>query len=445
MLTREDDVEIHALHKQGWTISAIARHLGKDRKTIRAYLAGERTAGIRVLSEPDPFDRFVTYCGERLREDPHLWASALFDEVLALGYDRSYPTFTRQLRTRALRPACEPCKPATGRPVGIITHAPGAETQWDWLELPDPPRQWDGYDGKAFLLVGALSHSGKWRGVLAERADQPHLVDGLHRVAHALGGLTRSWRFDRMAAVVHPQSGRVSATFAAIAKHYGVTVALCPPRRGNRKGVVEKANHSAAQRWWRTLPDDVTVAEAQQRLDVFCAAKTDARIRVVDETGTKMTVAELATAERLRPLPLTPFPATLSVTRAVSPQALIAFRGNRYSTPPELVGAQLTVTVRLGSDLLDIATSTGITVARHRRAPDGAGVTIRTDTHITALNNAALAAFTTAPPHRRKQRIPPGPAALAAAEMLRGTDQHSQTVIDLTAYAAAAQNRKTLP
>src|SRR5689334_11757511 len=163
-------------------------------------------------------------------------------------------------------------------------------------------------------------------GVLTERADQPHLVDGLHRVAHALGGLTRSWRFDRMAAVVHPQSGRVSATFAAIAKHYGITVALCPPRRGNRKGVVEKASHSAAQRWWRTLPDDVTVAEAQQRLDVFCAAKTDARIRVVDETGTKMTVAELATAERLRPLPLTPFPATLSVTRAVSPPALIAFR-----------------------------------------------------------------------------------------------------------------------
>ncbi|MFE4638178.1 hypothetical protein ACFRJ1_33085 [Streptomyces sp. NPDC056773] len=31
-----------------------------------------------------------------------------------------------------------------------------------------------------------------------------------------------------------------------------VGVDICPPRRGNRKGVVEKANHSAAQRWWRT-------------------------------------------------------------------------------------------------------------------------------------------------------------------------------------------------
>ena len=40
MLTREEDIDVHALRKRGWTISAIARHLGRDRKTIRAYLAG---------------------------------------------------------------------------------------------------------------------------------------------------------------------------------------------------------------------------------------------------------------------------------------------------------------------------------------------------------------------------------------------------------------------
>jgi IS30 family transposase len=47
MLTREDDVDAHALHRRGWTISAIARHLGHDRKTIRAYLRGGRVAGQR--------------------------------------------------------------------------------------------------------------------------------------------------------------------------------------------------------------------------------------------------------------------------------------------------------------------------------------------------------------------------------------------------------------
>src|SRR3954468_7807950 len=54
MITREDDVDAHALHRRGWTISAIARHLGHDRKTIRAYLSGSRVAGRRARTEADP-------------------------------------------------------------------------------------------------------------------------------------------------------------------------------------------------------------------------------------------------------------------------------------------------------------------------------------------------------------------------------------------------------
>ena len=56
MITHGEDVEIHALHKQGWSISAIARHLGLDRKTVRAHLAGERQAGVRRSSAVNPFD-----------------------------------------------------------------------------------------------------------------------------------------------------------------------------------------------------------------------------------------------------------------------------------------------------------------------------------------------------------------------------------------------------
>ena len=270
-----------------------------------------------------------------------MWATALFDEVTALGYAGGYSSFTRALRARGLRPACEPCRPAKDRPVAVIEHPAGVETQWDWLELPDPPGHWDGYDRKAFLLVGALSHSGLWRGQLCERADGAHLADALHTVAGQLGGLTKTWRFDRMSSVAHPGTGQVTASFAALAKHYAVSVALCPPRRGNRKGVVEKANHTAAQRWWRTLPDEVSAAEAQARLEVFCATKTDHRMRVVDTVGTRASVAELAATERLRPLPAVAFPATVTVGRTVRAQALVAFRGNRYSVPPELAGAKV--------------------------------------------------------------------------------------------------------
>ena len=261
MITREDDVDIHALRRQGWTISAIARHVGRDRKTIRAYLDGQREPGVRRARRRPvrPVRRLLL---ARLNEDPHLWAITLFDELAALGFEASYPTLTRQLRARRLRPACEPLRPGHGTGDAVIEHPAGEETQWDWLELPDPPAGW-GWGSKAHLLVGALAHSGRWRGVLSATMDQPHLVDGLDRITRGLGGVTRQWRFDRMATVCHPGSGRVTASFAAVAKHYGVMVAICPPRAGHRKGVVEKANHTAAQRWWRTLADEMSVEQAQ--------------------------------------------------------------------------------------------------------------------------------------------------------------------------------------
>ncbi len=107
MITQGEDVEIHALKNQGWTISAIARHVGRDRKTVRAYLNADREVGVRHNEHEDPFDRIETYVRQRLFEDRHLRATVLFVEVQALpgGYDRVYQTFTRQIRDRQLRPA----------------------------------------------------------------------------------------------------------------------------------------------------------------------------------------------------------------------------------------------------------------------------------------------------------------------------------------------------
>lgn len=78
--------------------------------------------------------------------------------------------------------------------------------------------------------------------VLADSEDLPHLAEAFHAVSARLGGLHKRWRFDRMATVASPATGQVTGTFAAVAKHYRVHVDLCPPRHGNRKGSVEKAN-----------------------------------------------------------------------------------------------------------------------------------------------------------------------------------------------------------
>jgi hypothetical protein len=88
-------------------------------------------------------------------------------------------------------------------------------------------------------------------------------------------------------------SGTRDRSWGVRHKHYGVSVAICPPRRGNRKGVVEKINHTAAQRWWRTLADDVTVEAAQDSVDRFARVRGDTRIRATaDGRSSVATVAK---------------------------------------------------------------------------------------------------------------------------------------------------------
>lgn len=376
----------------------------------------------------------------RLTEDRHLWAQTLLDELRPLGYEGSYPTLTRQIRARSLRPACVACAHVTKRANAVIEHPPGEETQFDWLELPDSPAGWGFPTKKVFLLVGSLAHSGVWRAVISPSMDLPHLLAAMTRLLAALGGLTRVWRFDRMATVLNPTTKDLTPMFAAFAKHHGVQAVVCRPRSGNRKGVVEKNNHTAAQRWWRNLPDELTLEQAQARLDAFAKRQDD---RPREDVDGRTTAAAMFPAERLRPLPPIVFPVIVAQERTATRQALIDWRGNRYSVPPELAATKVTVSHRLGADTIDIATTSGTVVARHRTAQPGLGVTVRDTGHVTALEAIALAWAPPGRPHRRKERIPPGTTALRAAAILTGTTAPS-TVISLAAYEQAAKNSNTL-
>jgi transposase len=431
MITQGADVEIDALRQQGWSLSAIARHVGHDRKTVRDYLNGERVQGVRAkpVDAVDPFDRFEAYVRQRFVDDPHVWATVLFDEVVALGFERSYQRFTHYLRERGVRPHCEACAGVKGRATVEIEHPPGVELQWDWLELHDTP-----WGTPVFLLVGSLSHSSRFRGWFAESMDRPHLVAGIHEVLGRHGGTAKRWRVDRMATVIVPGTDRVQASFAPVAKHYGVGVDPCPPRRGNRKGVVEKNIHFITQRWWRTARVR-TIVEAQASFDAFCVSVGDARCRG------DATVGEVADREVLLGLPACAYPATITVERIVAANALVSYDGNRYSVPPGLVGTAVSVRWRLGADTIDIVSASGATVASHRAAPRGAGRTTRLPEHAAALEKVVLGAFSTERPCNRKVNRPPSDLALTLAAELTG-NAGRDPVIDLSRYQRAIDATK---
>ena len=80
-----EDMEATHCASRGWTISAIARHLGRDRKTVRGYING--TNARRPGEEGAGPARAVHQIpGGPVQTTSHVWVSALYDEVSALGF-----------------------------------------------------------------------------------------------------------------------------------------------------------------------------------------------------------------------------------------------------------------------------------------------------------------------------------------------------------------------
>ena len=86
----------------------------------------------------------------------------------------------------------------------------------------------------------------------------------------------------------------------------------------------------------------------------------------------------------------------------------------------------------------DSANSGADQIARHRRAPAGAGQTLQSAEHARLLERAVLDTFTTDKPCRRKTNRPPGNDALAEAARLRGHTADG-IVVDLENYARIAK------
>lgn len=283
----------------------------------------------------------------------------------------------------------------------------------------------------AFLLIGALSHSDRFRGAFCEQMTFGHLAEAIHRVLVALGGTSRVWRTDRMATIVVPGTDRLTVEAAQMAKPYGVEVAVCPPRRAQRKRSRDQVHdpllvaHRAGHDHGRSA--DVRWTGGARRSPISASARP----------GPSARPAPRSRCGRCR---IPPTPAVIRVERKASRHALVAFEANQYSVPPAHAGRTVTIHARAGDQMLRIVPAAGEVVATHRRAPAGAGQTVRSPEHAGALEQAVLQAFTTDTACRRKANRPPGEGALAELARLHGLkSEHEAVVVSLADYAALAE------
>jgi transposase len=89
------------LHRQGLSVSAVARQLERDRNTVRKYI--ERGLAAPAYGPREPRSTVVTpfasYLRERIAAFPELTGSRLLREIRELGYAGGYTAVKEFLRT----------------------------------------------------------------------------------------------------------------------------------------------------------------------------------------------------------------------------------------------------------------------------------------------------------------------------------------------------------
>jgi len=86
------------LHRQGLTVSAIARSVGLDRKTVRRYIARGLEPPVYGPRKPrtTQLQQFERYLRERIAAFPQLTGRRLHRELGDLGYTGGYMSIGAQ-------------------------------------------------------------------------------------------------------------------------------------------------------------------------------------------------------------------------------------------------------------------------------------------------------------------------------------------------------------
>ena len=404
VLSPEEQEQVRALGRLGWSLRRIQAATGVHRDTVRNYLLA---AGIRVRRErarrlgaedPNPASQVTTDSGSgskpasqvtadprpvtsievltsaaKSRCEPHreLIATALdrgrnaksiWQELVDQhGFPGGYESVKRFVRK--LRPSTPVAHPR-------IATAPGEEGQVDYGTGPlvRHPKTGKYRRTRLFALTLGCSRKAVW--LLAWRSSSQQWCELHEQAFRRLGGAPRTIVLDNLregvvAADVYDPT--LNPLYRDVLAHYGV-VAL-PARVGHpdRKGKVE-SSIGFAQKTPLAGQRFESLEEAQRHLDQWTSRWADTRIH-----GTrKRQVAEMFAEERtaLLPLPVEPFRYYQHAVRVVHLDGCIEVAKAYYMVPPGRIGRE--VHVRWDNRCVRILDpDTGQLLREHLRTQDG--------------------------------------------------------------------------
>ena len=357
---------VHERRARGQSISAIARELDLDRKTVRSCVQQASWQPYRRADAGSLLDEHREWLVERAPEVNYS-ARILWQELRAqYGFAGSYVIVRRAvapLRLAASVAALTQRRFETG---------PGEQAQCDWGQITVPL---NGVRTEVHIFVMTLGYSRRGFAVGFLRERMPDLL-AAHEAAFAhFGGRCEFLLYDRMRTVVLGTSAgkpRLNPTFAAFASHWGFTPRLCQPYRAQTKGKVESGvkyvkRNFVPGRVFRDLEDfnEQLAAWQTEVADLRDHGTTHQRPidRFADEARAMVPTAGHAS-----------FLQAMVRDRVVADDWLVSIDGNRYSVPFGLIGKTVQVVREGGSWVIR---HRGTVVAEHAVLAGRAQLSVR--------------------------------------------------------------------
>lgn len=337
MITKEEFMDIIALHRQGLSMRAIARKLGMHRNTVKKYIEGGTMPGYgQSSSRPSILDPYRQLIDDYLAEDDYQ-ATWLHDRLLHLGYQGSYKTvqeYVRMVKDRRTRLA-----------YSRFETEPGLQAQMDWgdFQIANP----DGTTTTVYLFLMVLGFSRTLYLEFVDRCTLEAFLDCHKRAFAFFQGVPAEILYDNMKHVVIGRSGNktiFNTELLHFAHHYGFQPKACPPYSPWVKGKAERPMDYVRQRFWRGY--QYTTLERLNRdvlawLEVANQRRHGTHGQSVDERWRQ----EIPVLGRL---PLTGYDTSIKVMRKVYKDCLIAYNGNRYLVPAVMVGRKVLLKIKQG-------------------------------------------------------------------------------------------------
>jgi transposase len=236
MQSEDTWMELHVLHRHGWSIAALAREFGLDWRTAKRYATAPVAPRYGPRRKPAELTAAqLAHVERRLQACPDLRVTVLLRELRKdYAYTASYASLRRRVVT--MRPAAEE------EPLVRFETGPGIQTQGDWADCG----VWPLGDGAAelFAWVAVLGFSRMVAVRFAVDKTRGTTLACIVGTSADLGGATAEVLTDRDTALVNGVRADGSAILAPewvdVAALLGTRPRTCRPYRAQTKGKVER-------------------------------------------------------------------------------------------------------------------------------------------------------------------------------------------------------------